>query len=73
MGCNMDELTNRINELARKEKAEGLTKEEKAEQMKLREEFRARFRASLRAQMENVRIVEPDGTITKPEPKTPKS
>jgi len=73
MGCNMDELTNRINELARKEKAEGLTKEEKAEQMKLREEFRARFRASFRAQMENVRIVEPDGTITKPEPKTPKS
>ena len=73
MGCNMDELTRRINELARKEKAEGLTKEEKAEQMKLREEFRARFRASFRAQMENVRIVEPDGTITKPEPKTPKS
>jgi len=73
MGCNMDELTNRINELARKEKAEGLTKEEKAEQMKLREEFRARFRASFKAQMENVRIVEPDGTITKPEPKTPKS
>ena len=69
----MDELTNRINELARKEKAEGLTKEEKAEQMKLREEFRARFRASFRAQMENVRIVEPDGTITKPEPKLPKS
>ena len=73
MGCDMDELTNRINELARKEKTEGLTKEEKAEQMKLREEFRARFRASFRAQMENVRIVEPDGTITKPEPKTPKS
>ena len=69
----MDELTSRINELARKEKTEGLTKAEKAEQMKLREEFRARFRASFRSQMENVRIVEPDGTITKPEPKTHKS
>jgi uncharacterized protein YnzC (UPF0291/DUF896 family) len=70
---NMDELTKRINELARKEKAEGLSAEEKAEQTKLREEFRERFRASFRAQLDNVRIVEPDGKITKPEPKIAKS
>ena len=69
----MDELTKRINELAKKEKTVGLTEEEKVEQSKLRDEFRARFRASFRAQLDNVRIVEPDGKITKPEPKIAKS
>lgn len=69
----MDELTRRINELAKKEKTVGLTDDEKAEQSKLRDEFRARFRASFRAQLDNVRIVEPDGTITKPDPKVAKS
>ena len=37
----MSERTDRINELARKQKTVGLTPEEKAEQKKLREEFRA--------------------------------
>lgn len=60
-----DELTIRINELARKEKAEGLTEEEKAEQIKLRNEFRLRFRASFAGQLENTVIKRPDGTIEK--------
>lgn len=54
----------RINELARKSKAEGLTDEEKAEQKKLREEYVAAFRRSLRAELDNTYIVNPDGTKT---------
>jgi uncharacterized protein YnzC (UPF0291/DUF896 family) len=38
----------RINELARKQKTIGLTDEEKAEQKKLREEYLADFRKTLR-------------------------
>ena len=55
----------RINELYRKSKAEGLTEEEKAEQIKLRNEFRLRFRASFAGQLENTVIKRPDGTIEK--------
>lgn len=56
------EKINRINALAHKAKAEGLTEEEKAEQKLLREEYIAGFRASMRAQLDNTVIVEPDGT-----------
>lgn len=49
----MSALTDRINELARKEKTVGLTAEEKAEQQKLREEFRTKFRANFAMQLEN--------------------
>ncbi len=55
----------RINELARKQKAEGLTDEEKAEQFKLRREYIDSFKQSLVAQLENTYIVEPDGTKKK--------
>ncbi len=48
----------RINELARKKKAEGLTKEEKAEQAILREEYIVAFREQFRAQLDNVKFVE---------------
>lgn len=61
----MDELTKRINELAKKQKAEGLTKEETEEQARLRDEFRRRFRASFAAQLENTVIETPDGKRTK--------
>lgn len=53
----MSALTDRINELARKEKTVGLTAEEKAEQAKLRDEFRAAFRKNFAAQLENTEIV----------------
>ena len=43
----------RINELARKAKAEGLTEEEKAEQAKLRREYVDSVKANLRAQLDN--------------------
>ena len=51
----------RINELARKSRAEGLTEEEKAEQQKLRQEYLADFRKSLTAQLDNTYIVDPSG------------
>ena len=50
----------RINELAHKKKAAGLTEEELAEQKKLREKFLAEFRENFRRQLENIEIVEPD-------------
>ena len=51
----------RINELARKAKAEGLTEAEKAEQQTLRAEYIAAYRNSLRAQLENMILVDEDG------------
>ena len=54
----------RINELARKAKAEGLTPEEKAEQQRLRKEFLAVFRMNLQTQLDNIDIEEEDGSIT---------
>lgn len=51
-------LTKRINELARKSKAEGLTEAEKAEQARLRQEFLKAFRANFRAQLENIEVVD---------------
>ena len=59
----------RINELARKQKSEGLTEAEKAEQLKLRREYIEAYKKSLIAQLENIRIVEPDGTKHKIAPK----
>ena len=55
----------RINELARKQKAEGLTEEENAEQLKLRGEYINAYKQSLIAQLENTYILEPDGTKRK--------
>lgn len=56
--CKID----RINELARKAKCEGLTEEEKREQQALRKQYIADFRQSLKSTLENVVIVESDGT-----------
>ena len=55
---NMDERIARINELYHKSQAEGLTEEEKTEQAKLRAEYVASFRASLKAQLDNIEIVD---------------
>ena len=55
----------RINELAKKSKTTGLTDAEKAEQQTLRQEYVADVKASLRAQLNNTSIKEPDGTFHK--------
>ena len=52
----------RINELARKKKAEGLTDEETKEQAALREEYLAGYRENLRAMLYNIVVQEKDGT-----------
>ena len=55
----------RINELAHKSKTTVLTEAEKAEQQALRREYLDDIKASLRAQLNNTSIQEPDGTIHK--------
>ena len=52
----------RINELAKKSKAEGLTDAEKEEQKALRAEYIAEFRASFTGILENTVIQYPDGS-----------
>lgn len=55
----------RINALAHKAKAEGLTPEEIAERDALRKEYIAEVKRSLVGQLENTTIVRPDGTRQK--------
>ena len=62
----MDEKIARINELYHKSKAEGLTESEKEEQKALRADYVRSFRENLRATLDNVSILEPDGTVTTP-------
>ena len=45
-------------------KSVGLTEEEKEEQKVLRQEYLRDFREALRGQIENITIVEPDGSLT---------
>ena len=54
----------RINELARKAKAEGLTSAETKERDVLRREYIEAVRANLRGQLNNINIQELDGSIT---------
>ena len=65
MNMSMDEVIARINELARKNKAEGLTAEELAERDKLRRIYIDSVKASLVGQLDNTYIVSPDGTKRK--------
>lgn len=59
-----DEKLARINELARKAKAEGLTSAETKERDVLRREYIEAVRANLRGQLNNINIQELDGSIT---------
>lgn len=54
----------RINELYHKSKTpEGLTPEEKIEQAELRGAYLAAIRRNISAQIDTIKIQEPDGTI----------
>ncbi len=52
------EQIDRINELAKKKKTEGLTPEEQAEQKVLYREYIDAFKANLKAQLETIEIVD---------------
>ena len=62
---DMNAVIARINELARKAKAEGLNEEELAERDKLRRIYIDNYKASLIGHLENTTIVYPDGTKKK--------
>lgn len=62
---NVEQMTARINELYHKSQAEGLTSVEKEEQTALRQAYVANVRANLKGQLDNISIVEKDGSITK--------
>lgn len=51
----------RINALARKSKAEGLTEAEREEQAALRREYVAAVKRNLTAQLEQTYVVDPEG------------
>lgn len=68
----MDENTiKRINELYHKAKETGLTPEEKIEQADLRNEYLMAVRKNLKSQLNNISILNPDGTVTDLKDKDP--
>ena len=50
----------RINELAKKNKAEGLSAEELAEREVLRKDYLAHFRSHFKSRLENIKVVSPE-------------
>ncbi|ARI77416.1 DUF896 domain-containing protein [Halobacillus mangrovi] len=57
---------NRINELANKSKKEELTKSEKDEQQKLRQEYLKSARKSFKNQLKGVKVIDPLGNDVTP-------
>lgn len=53
----------RINELYHKSKAEGLNDAEKEEQAKLRKSYIEAIRGNIRAQLNNIDLVDEDGKV----------
>ena len=62
---NINEVIARINELAAKNKAEGLTEEELVERDKLRRIYIDNVTGNLKGHLDNTTIVYPDGTKKK--------
>ncbi len=59
-----DEKIQRINALARKSKAQGLTPQEKEEQQALRQEYLEEIRADLIRTLDNTSLVDEEGNKT---------
>ncbi len=62
-----DKLLKRINELAHKNKSEGLTEEEKIERKKLRDEYLKNFREAFKSKIEMTQIFDKNGKEVTPE------
>ncbi len=65
---NMDERIKRINELYHKSQNEGLTDDEKLEQSILWQEYVDSIKRNMKAQLDNIEIVRPDGSVEKLKP-----
>ena len=59
----MDNMVERINELYRKSKTEGLTQEEQKEQHTLRKQYIENVKHNLTSQLDNIDIQNEDGTV----------
>lgn len=57
----------RINDLARKQRADGLTEEEKKEQEELRQQYIKAFRSGMRNSIEGMKIVDEEGNDLTPD------
>ena len=66
---DMNKVIERINELAKKAKTEGLSEEELAERDQLRRIYIDSVKASLTGHLDNTYILRPDGTKEKLKPK----
>ena len=64
---SMDQLVERINELANKSKTVGLSEEELAEQKELRQKYLKAFRENFKSQMSTIKIVDETGEDVTPE------
>lgn len=61
------EKLNRINELAKKSKEDGLTDTEKAEQKELRQEYLKNVRKSFKNQFKSMTVMDPEGKDVTPQ------
>ncbi|MCE4047952.1 MULTISPECIES: DUF896 domain-containing protein [Bacillaceae] len=62
-----NEKLNRINELAKKKKEQGLTEAEAKEQTALRAEYLKTFRSNMLTTLEGVKIYDPNGDDVTPQ------
>lgn len=61
------EKLQRINELSKKSKTVGLSREEAKEQTSLRKQYLEAFRGSMRETIENVKVIDEEGNDVTPE------
>ena len=67
VSTDQEKLLKRINELAHKNKEEGLTEAETKERAKLRKEYLKNFREAMRSNIEMMRIFDDNGKEVTPE------